>query len=494
LARRDDRVVPNVLASFSSRGPDPVAEDIIKPDVTAPGLSILAGASPIHYGADAQDQLFQAIMGTSMSSPHVAGAFALIKQAHPDWSPAMAKSALMTTAYQDVLKHDYSTPADPFDIGAGHIQLGQQSRRHGDKATPFDPGLVYDAGFFEYLGFLCDTAPEVFANPAATCAFLESIGVPTRAFNLNLPSIGVANLAGSQTVTRKVTAVFEARGGRDVTFKAMVDAPPGYHVTVSPDELELTPGEQATFDVTITNVDAPIGEWRFGYLSWKGGGYEVCSPIAVRAALFDAPAEISSSGESGSASFDVKFGYTGSYSAAAHGLVPATLTVDNVLQDEDQSFSPEDVAAGGANLHQFTLSGAAHFRIAIPPEATEADADLDVYVYDPDGNLVASSTKGGTDELVDILLPTDGTWSVYVHGWAAPGGDSDYDMYSWVISATPGGSLTIDSAPSSASLGATGTIQVSWTGATAGQWHLGAVSHTGDAGLMGLTLVDVDNR
>jgi hypothetical protein len=172
-------------------------------------------------------------------------------------------------------------------------------------------------------------------------------------------------------------------------------------------------------------------------------------------------------------------------------LVPATVTSDNVLQDPDQNFDPND---GFSNVHTFNLSGAAFFRIAIPPEATEANADLDVYVFDPNGDLVASSTLGGTDELVDIFQPADGAWSVFVHGWAAPGGDSDYDMYSWVISATPGGNLVVDSAPTSATSGVTETINVSWTSATAGQWHLGAVSHTGDVGLMGLTLVNVDNR
>ena len=88
----------------------------------------------------------------------------------------------------------------------------------------------------------------------------------------------------------------------------------------------------------------------------------------------------------------------------------------------------------------------------------------------------------------------DGTWTVWVQGWLAPGGSSDYDLYTWTVSATPGGSLIIDSAPPSATLGATETIQVSWTGATAGQWYLGAVSHNGAPGFMGLTLVDVDNR
>ena len=485
----DPRVVPNMMASFSSRGPDPVAEDIIKPDVTAPGVNILAGASPIHYGGAAQGEYFQAIMGTSMSSPHVAGIFALVKQAHPEWSAAVAKSAIMTTAYQDVLKHDGATPADPFDVGAGHVDPGGKA----GKGSIFEPGLAYDAGFLEYLGFLCDEEPGVFSDPASTCAFLESIGVPTEAHNLNLASIGVSDLAGSRTVVRTVTSVAKESGWRD--YNVSVNAPSGYSVSVSPSSLSLMSGDTATYEVTITNIRAPIGEWRFGSLTWSDetGHYDVYSPIAVRASLFEAPAEIDGSGESGSASFDVSFGYTGSYTAAAHGLEPATVTSDNVVQDPDQNFDPND---GFSNLHQFNLSGAAHFRVAMPPDAV-ADPnaiDLDIFVYDPNGVQVASSTSGGTDELIDISLPMDGTWDVYVHGWQTAGPSADYDMYTWAISATPGGNLVIDSAPTSATLGVTETIDVSWTGATAGQWHLGAVSHTGDVGLMGLTLVNVDNR
>lgn len=477
------------MASFSSRGPNPVAGDIIKPDITAPGVNILAGASPYPDPHFLPGQYFQCIGGTSMSSPHVAGAFALIKQAHPDWSPAMAKSAIMTTAYQDVVKEDGTTPADPFDMGSGHLNVGGKAV----KGSAFQPGLVYDAGFYEYLGFLCDAAPEVFTDPEGMRAFLESIGIPTEAHNLNYPSIGVAELAGSLTVQRTVTSVAEENGWREYTVS--VQAPDGYDVTVEPSVLMLKSGQSATYEVTIINADAPIGEWRFGSLTWchdgKKGHYEVYSPIVVRAALFDSPDEINGSGESGSAGFDVTFGYTGSYAAAAHGLEPATVTSDTVLQDPDQDFDPYD---GSSNLHVFSVSGAALFRIAMPPEATEPDADLDIYVFDPDGYLVASSTSGGTDELIDIPFPIDGTWYVFVHGWACPGGDSDYDLYTWAISATPGGNLVIDSAPTSATLGATETIDVSWTGATAGQWHLGAVSHTGDSGLMGFTLIDVDNR
>jgi hypothetical protein len=408
-------------------------------------------------------------------------------------------------------------------MGAGHINpvviKGERYEHHDDdddddededregtlKNSAFDPGLVYDAGFLDYLGFLCDAAPEAFSDPAGTCAGLTAAGIPTDASDLNLASIGIAELAGSQTVIRTVTADFGNRfddddddnrskknkNRRRVVFRPRIEAPPGYEVTVSPKKLKLRNGETATFTVTITNVDAPIGEWRFGSLTWKGGGYDVYSPIAVRGQLFNAPAAISGSGESGAASFGVSFGYTGAYTAGSHGLEPAAVTSANVLQDPDQTFNPGD---GYSNLHQFSLSGAALFRVAIPPEATEADADLDVFVFDPSGAFVTSSTNGGTDELIDILLPADGTWSVYVHGWAAPGGDSDYDMYSWAISATPGGNLALDSAPASATIGALETIDLSWAGAAVGSWHLGAVSHTGDAGLMGLTLIEVDNR
>ena len=475
------------MTLFSSRGPNPVAEDIIKPDVTAPGIQILAGNSPTPDPGIYGGELFQAIAGTSMSSPHVAGLFALIKQAHPDWSAATAKSALMTTAYQDVRDNDRVTPANPFAMGAGHVDPGGKA----GKGSVIEPGLAYDAGFLDYLGFLCEAGPEVFANPTATCAALASAGIPTTARNLNLPSIGIAKLTGSETVRRTVTSVAKENGWRE--YSVSVQAPPGYSVSVEPSSLRLKSGQSATYNVTITNVGAPVGEWRFGSLTWsdKTGNYDVYSPIAVKGALFSAPVSVSGSGVDGSAGFAVKFGYSGSYQAAAHGLVPATVTSDNVVQDPDQNFDPSD---GYSDRHDFNVAGAAFMRFAIPPTAAEANADLDLYLFDPSGNLVASSTKGGTDELIDVTLPADGTWSLYVHGWSAPGGDSSYDLYSWIISATPGGNLAVTSAPTSATIGAPQPVNLSWSGAAAGQWHLGAVSHTGPSGLMGLTLVEVDNR
>ena len=117
----------DVMASFSSRGP---LGDWIKPDVTAPGVQILAGESPHHLfspadGLGPAGEYYQAIAGTSMSSPHAAGVAVLIKAAHPSWTPGQIKSAMMTSSLQDVLKEDGTTPADPFDMGAGSIRANR---------------------------------------------------------------------------------------------------------------------------------------------------------------------------------------------------------------------------------------------------------------------------------------------------------------------------------------------------------------------------------
>ena len=113
----------NQMATFSARGPAPIP-DILKPDVTAPGVNILAGFSPDSaYSTPGEN--FAYLSGTSMSTPHVAGVAALLRQAHPDWPPMAIKSALMTTTRQDVAASLGTSDANPFDFGAGHIVPGQ---------------------------------------------------------------------------------------------------------------------------------------------------------------------------------------------------------------------------------------------------------------------------------------------------------------------------------------------------------------------------------
>ncbi|MDW3216097.1 MAG: S8 family serine peptidase [Ilumatobacteraceae bacterium] len=481
------------MAAFSSRGENLLSSDIIKPDVTAPGVNILAGNTPTPT-AGAPGQLYQSISGTSMSSPHVAGLMALIDQAHPDWSPAAVKSALMTTAYTDVLKEDGATPADPFDMGAGHVD---PSGAAWAENSLFNPGIVYDAGLFEYAGYSCGADLGIFSS--GDCAFLEGVGVPSDPSDFNQASIGIGELAGSQTVVRTISNV----SGRALKFAAEVDAPAGYSVTVSPAIIHVPAKKSATFQITITNDSAPVGEWAFGSMTLveqtrgKGKAYSARSPIAVRGVTLAAPSEVSGTIAAGGTSFDIDFGYTGSYTAAAHGLAAAATQSGTVFQDDDQTFSPADQGVG-ATLHTVDVTDAAFLRIHVPPVANP-DTDLDLFVYGPDLTLVGSSGNGGTNETVDILLPPDGTYYIFIHGWGigtpgeVPPASADYtfDTFAVPLEANTG-SLDIVSAPASAELGTVGTVEVSWPSDLASGNYLGAVSHTTDDGLAGLTLVAVD--
>ena len=489
----EERTRGNTMAAFSSRGPvgGVASDDIIKPDVTAPGVQILAGNSLTPF-LGAQGELFQSISGTSMSSPHVAGLFALLKQAHPDWSAAMAKSALMTTARQDVRKENGTTRADPFDFGAGHVDPAGRTSREG---SMFNPGLVYNAGINQYLGFLCDAAPEVFVNPTATCANLAAAGIPTVATDLNYPSIAVSELPGAKTVIRTVTNVSDETN----TYQARVNEPQGVDVTVSPDQITLASGESATFEIAFVNVDAPVGEWRFGSLTWVDGRNRVRSPIAVKPAAIEFPDVVEGTGPTGTVSIPVAFGYSGPYAAAAHGLAADTAgpaTTGTVGQDPDNSnWSPAEVGAG-TNAHPFTVGDSAHLRItlnasdltSVNPGAT----DIDIFLW-KDGVQVASSTSGGTAEQIDIVDPAPGNYILYIQGWQVvdPAPGVGYTFHLWDVPLASS-TLTIASAPTEAVQGTVGNVDATWTVANPGT-YLGAVSHSDGTTNFGYTLVEVAN-
>jgi hypothetical protein len=388
----------------------------------------------------------------------------------------------MTTAYQDVMKEDGVTPADPFDMGAGHLNPGSPVH----KGSAFQPGLVYDAGLFEYAGFTCGTNLGVFT--AGSCAYLESIGVPTDPSDLNLPSIGIEGLASSQTVQRTVTSVAQENGWREYTVS--VDAPAGYNVTVSPSKIRLKSGQSATYYVTVTNVSGSADVWSHGSLTWtdKTGNYNVYSPISVSGALFDAPTSITGSGASGSASFDIGFGYTGAYTAAAHGLVAPILSSDSIGQDPDQTYPSGDDSPVGVQKWDFTITDAAFVRFTLVIPGPD---DIDLFLENSSGDIVASSGNGGTDELIELVLPANDTYTLVVHGWSVPSAPLPYTVSTWIVPLASGGSLSVDSAPASAVSGTSGTVNVSWSGLAPGTQYLGAVSHADGSGLIGLTLVDV---
>lgn len=468
------------MADFSSRGPDVVAPDIIKPDVTAPGVNILAGNTPNPF-LGRPGQLFQSISGTSMSSPHVAGVAALLRQAHPDWTPAMVKSALMTSAHQDVKKEDGTTPADPFDMGGGHIAPN----------PAVDPGLVYDAGFADYLQFLCGVGALSATGP--TCSFFGSID-PS---DLNLASIGIAELAGAQTVRRTVTNV-----GPAGTYNVSVDAPAGIDVVVSPPSLTLGAGEFATYEVTFTTAGATLDQWAFGSLTWSDGTHGVRSPIAVKPVALAAPDEVLGTGTAGSLNYDITFGYTGDFAAEPHGLIPADEQPNSVVDDPANDINTALSTGVGVTFHTVDIpAGTEYARFSLFDDYTDGDDDLDLYIFGPctaTCPFVGGSGSPTSAEEVNIVGPAPGTYLAVVHGWQTDGPDANYTLFAWALGAADEGNMTV-TAPSSATLGATATVTVDWTGLTAGTKYLGSLTYHNVAspggytdGLIDFTLVRID--
>ena len=491
------------MASFSSRGPDLAAEDIIKPDVTAPGVNILAGNTPVEP-LGSPGELFQSIGGTSMSSPHVAGIFALMKQAYPDWPPSVAKSALMTFAEPNMPKEDGITPADPFDVGAGHVRPG------GDwddleVQSIVNPGLVYYADIFDYSAFYCASGLGYLS--AVDCSVLTSLGYPTDApYDLNYPSIGVASVPGSRTITRYLDVLAD-NDGDPITYYADVEPPPGFDVTVTPSEITVVAGDYISYTVTFeNNGTAVLNEWAFGSLTWRSlrpdpvaspespdlyNRFNVRSPIAVRATKLEYEDEVYSTGYTGVMSTTVGFGYTGVYTATAHGMAPDIIYHDTVVQDPDSSFNPGD---GYSTLIMVPVQDAVYARFALPPDSVSdpANIDLDLYVYNPDGSPAGASGNGGTDEVVNIDHPMDGNFYVFIHGWAVPGGSTEFDLHTWAVpdAAT---TISIDSIPPSATLGASGDVTFSWGFLLPpAPSYLGAITHADDTGELGMTIVNIN--
>ena len=322
------------IAGFSSRGPVAAAGgDLLKPDISAPGVAVLAGVAPPGNGG----ALFAEYQGTSMSSPHIAGLAALFKQLHPDWSPMAIKSALMTTATQLA-----GTNAAPFNTGAGFVNPN----------AAMNPGLVYDSTPAEWLAFVCGTGQILLAS--CTAAGITPIN-PT---DLNTPSIAVSRATESlpYTVTRRVKNV-----GPASTYAATVTTIPGFTAVVSPSTLSLAHGEEKSFTVTFTRTGttAAFDAYQFGALTWSDGSRNVRTPIAVRPVQLITTGAIVGNAASGTFAFNSFAGYTGPYTVVPHGLVADTRTPGTVQDDPNNSFDTTPATLftqPGVAFHDITVS------------------------------------------------------------------------------------------------------------------------------------------
>lgn len=277
-----------VVAAFSSRGPNSITPEILKPDIIAPGVNILAGWSgsvgPTGLAEDSRHVEFNIISGTSMSCPHVSGLAALLKAAHADWSPGAIRSALMTTAYSKYktgkLMEDIATgkPSTPFDHGAGHV----------DPVSALNPGLVYDLTVEDYVNFFCAmkyTASEIklVTRGNFTCDSSKQYSVN----NLNYPSFAVSYQTGSGPISEETTTVKHTRTLTNVglpgTYKVSVTSPgKSVNITVEPESLSFSQvNEKKSYTVSFTASSMPSNTNLFGRIEWSDDKHIVGSPVAI---------------------------------------------------------------------------------------------------------------------------------------------------------------------------------------------------------------------
>ena len=415
----------------SSRGPGlPPVENVLKPNLIAPGLRIYAATD------NGQQYIYQS--GTSMSSPHIAGAAALVKSLHTDWTVSQLISAIETTANADLAIDDYDgNPATAHEQGAGRPQLGEA----------VNTGLYLDVTVNDFIS----------ANPAAG-------GDPG---NLNLAGLVDASCRDNCSFTRKVT---DHMGGGNWSATPL-DFPAGVTATVAPTNFTLSNGSSRELEIAIDLGAAPIiGEWVFGRIRLSAAGSsDQFLTVAVKPHAGDLPGSWTindnrNGGWQGFVLSDLISLQDATYSGG--GLVMPDRTTELLVEDptRDDPYDGgegvftawHDLPQGGLWLHAKTLASTA--------------GDLDLYVgRDDNGNDIADpweelcySATDGNEEQCDLYDLPPGNYWILVQNWAGleVGGDEATLLHAAITSS--GDQNLAVSGPSITNAGDTIPVRVSW--------------------------------
>lgn len=464
--REEGKVRAPEMAGFSSYGPALAGGgDLLKPDITAPGVDIVAAVSP---ASDPGHNMFNTNSGTSMSAPHISGLAALLIQKRPNWQPMLIKSAMMTTT--SVLDNQGKPiqrsrrNATPFDFGNGHVTPKRM----------FNPGLVYGNNRTDWLKYACAIGQLPLPNQDPNFCDAYPLADPS---DLNYPSIAVAGLAGSQTVTRRVTNVT----GTSSTYTPKVSVP-GFAAKVNVNSLTVGSWLSKPFSVTFTRTTAPFNEWAFGSLTWTDGkGHVVRSSIALQPVEAAVPTEVTGSGTpSGSTTVKVKSGYTGTVSAASvAGLESAT--VDSATTAKRATSNVTVTIPAGTKVARFATYDADY----------PADTDVDLVVLR--GTTTVGSSGGATAEEAVNLTGDDlgGTYTVRATYFAGTPDTLDIKVNSFAVGTTDEGNLTVTPQSQTVTAGQTATFTLTWSGLQDGRRHLGLINWSNGTSPIGRTIVSI---
>ncbi len=385
------------IASFSSRGQNPTVPDVLKPSISAPGVSIFAA------GIGEVDYAF--LQGTSMASPHVAGAGALIKQLKPNWTPGQIHSAMVTSGVTSMVKEDATTAADPFDMGGGRIDI--------EKAL--NAGLLLDESVANFVA----------ANPV-------NGGQPK---NLNLPSFADQSCRVSCSWTRQVTATASS------SWTATSVSDTGLSISISPASFTLAAG--ATQSITITaDVNAADSSQLFGRIILTPNDANLTTtqmPLAVKVNNSSLPDQLEhyTQRDAGQRLIpDVTA--IASNNLTANALMKAVTPITQTLAADSDNSSAFDDLTDGVRVELVTVTSSNGLVYAATSNSTAQDIDL--YVgFDANGDgiaqeseTIAKSTSPNADEEVIITKPRVGNYWILVQNW--DGAANGTDSYSYVSS------------------------------------------------------------
>ncbi len=433
-----------VVSGFSSRGPAVANEsDILKPDIAAPGQSVLAAVAP----PSNSDRDFDLYSGTSMAAPHIAGLGALLMAENPSWTPQMVQSAMMTTATSTRTPKGKAS-RNGFAQGAGQV-------------TPtdmFEPGLFVTSTPKQWYGLITDQGLDT--------------GVEGRsATSINLPSIADHAVVGSTTVTRTVTS--EVAG----TWKVRARVP-GFDVrAVRPTVTAPRAGvkRKVTLELSVRE-GTTLERWKKGFVRLVGPT-TVRMPVALRPTALEAPELVAGTGTTGSEDVTVLSGSDGQIDLNAVGLARAESSADSVAVGDSVGFCVP--VAADSSLVRFDL------------DAADDTADLDLVTYEATagcGQLTAFgpvSATGAADESVTIEDPEAPAYVVFVDGYAAGNEGSPMDFRLDTYDLNPDstlGAFTATPDPLPVTQGEESTYTVSWSDLDPDGRYLGQVRY-GDTGL-----------
>jgi len=447
LVNKDTTGLPNEaqpqIAGFSSRGPLLTGgSDLLKPDITAPGVAVLAGVSPIAPEGDS----FGFMSGTSMASPHIAGFGALILGKNPAWSPAAVKSAMMTTA-GDIKLADGTKNTDVLATGAGQV----------DPARVLDPGLVYDATEDDYLAFIQGSGFDL---------GMAGIGT-TKPRDMNVPSFSLGSLTGKIEVTRTVTALTPG------VYRARADVP-GVKVKVTPSVLNFSAaGEKRTFKVSFENQRAALGEFATGSLTWQGADKNVVSPIAVRPQSVVAANDVAFTSEGGTGSGDINL--------VSGTNAPVKITLDGLSQADSTAVNlvpgPFTGVTDASNLVKTVQVPAGSPLAKFSVLSSDANADFDLYIMAPGGHPITVATSSAS-ESVSLADPAPGEYTIYANLYASPNGQATKASVDAAVLGANVGNATLTPNPLRLGNGESGKVALRWQGLAVGS-YVGRVTFAG---------------